>query len=398
MPQSRPTSPQHVLLLSNYEPDKQYSMRRFTEQLADGLQQLDFSVEVFPVPTIVGKLGAKGSGIGKWIGYIDKYLLFPFVLKRKLRQLPSNSIIHIIDHSNAPYSKWLQRCHHVVTCHDLLAIRCALGEIPQHEPRWTGKQQQAMILRGLKDSQCIASVSLATQQDVTRLVGAQPEWQHHIPNALNERFIQEAHRESVETIDQLKPLLQLPAENRYIMHIGGEKWYKNRKSVLHIIAKLAAKDPALHLVIVGPEFSSEALNETACTELLPRIHYFSGIEDEQLRELYRAAELLIFPSHIEGFGWPILEAQACGCAVATFRVEPMHSLNAIEELAVGEDIQDNSALDHLAIAAWRYMELPEAAKTEQRQQMKHFAAQYTNEASAKAYCELYQQQLNQSSK
>ena len=82
MPQSRPTSPQHVLLLSNYEPDKQYSMRRFTEQLADGLQQLDFSVEVFPVPTIVGKLGAKGSGIGKWIGYIDKYLLFPFVLKR----------------------------------------------------------------------------------------------------------------------------------------------------------------------------------------------------------------------------------------------------------------------------------------------------------------------------
>jgi glycosyltransferase involved in cell wall biosynthesis len=398
MPNSHSTSPPHVLLLSNYQPDKQFSMRRFTEQLADGLRQLDFSVEVFPVPTVIGKLGAKGSGIGKWIGYIDKYLLFPLILKWKLRQLPCNSIVHIIDHSNAPYSKWLQRFPHVVTCHDLLAIRCALGDIPQHEPRWTGKQQQAMILRGLKSSQCIASVSLATQQDVTRLVGAQPEWQHHIPNALNQRFIQEAHRESVETIDQLKPLLQLPNENRYIMHIGGEKWYKNRKSVLHIFATLAAKDPALHLVIVGPEFSSEALNETACTELLPRIHYFSGIEDEQLRELYRAAELLIFPSHIEGFGWPILEAQACGCAVATFRVEPMHSLNAIEELAVGEDTQDNSSLNKLATAAWVYMETPAAAKTEQRKQMKHFAVQYTNEASAKAYCELYQQQLNQGTK
>lgn len=373
-------------------------MRRFTEQLAVGLRQLNISVEVYPVPTVIGKLGAKGSGIGKWIGYIDKYLLFPFILKRKLSQLPGNSIIHIIDHSNAPYSKWLQGCPHVVTCHDLLAIRCALGEIPQNEPKWTGKQQQAMILRGLKSSQCIASVSLATQQDVTHLVGSKLEWQHHIPNSLDESFIQEALKESANAHRGSKPLLQLPDDNRYTMHIGGEKWYKNRKAVLHVFAKMAAKDSKLHLVIVGPEFSTEALSETACTELLPRIHYFSGIEDEQLRELYRAAELLIFPSHVEGFGWPILEAQACGCAVATFSVEPMRSLNAIEELAVGEDTQDSTALDNLATAAWRYMETPEAAKTEQRKQMKHFAAEFTNEASAKAYCELYQQQLNQGSK
>ena len=398
MPASRPTSPQHVLLLSNYPPDKQFSMRRFTEQLADGLRQLNISVEISPVPTVIGKLGAKGTGLGKWIGYIDKYLLFPFILKRKLRQLPGNSIIHIIDHSNAPYSKWIQRYPHVVTCHDLLAIRCALGEIPQHEPRWTGKQQQAMILRGLKSSQCIASVSLATQQDVTHLVGADPKWQHHIPNALDESFIKEANKKSVDAHGNSKRLLQLPDGNRYIMHIGGEKWYKNRKAVLHVFAKLAAKDSNLHLVIVGPKFSTEALNENACTDLLTRIHYFSGIADEQLRELYRAAELLIFPSYIEGFGWPILEAQACGCAVATFSVEPMRSLNAIEELAVGEEPQASTALDNLAAASWRYMETPDASKTEQRKQMKHFAAQYTNEASAKAYVQLYQQQLNPGSK
>ncbi len=398
MSNSRPTTPQHVLLLSNYLPDRQFSMRRFTEQLAEGLRQLDISVEMYPVPTVVGKLGATGSGLGKWIGYIDKYLLFPFILKRKLRKLPNKSIVHIIDHSNAPYSKWLQHYPHVVTCHDLLAIRCALGEIPQHEPKWTGKQQQAMILRGLKSSQCIASVSLATQQDVTRLVGSKHEWQYHIPNALNESFIQEAHSESTETSTHAKASLQPTHNSRYLMHIGGEKWYKNRKAVLYIFAKLATENPDLNLVIVGPKFSPETLSETACADLSPRIHYFSDIEDQQLRELYRAAELLIFPSHIEGFGWPILEAQACGCAVATFNVEPMRSLNAIGELTVGEDTQDNTALDNLITAISHYMETPEISKTQQRKQMKAFAAQFTNEASAKAYYELYQQQLNQAPK
>ena len=398
MSEGSPINPQHILLLSNYLPDRQYSMRRFTEQLAEGLKHCGLQVEIYPVPTVVGKFGAKGSGLGKWIGYIDKYLLFPFLLKRKLRQLPDNSIVHIIDHSNAPYTKWLQATPHIVTCHDLLAVRSALGEIPQHEPKWTGKQQQAMIVRGLKGSQCIASVSLATQQDVSRLVGANAEWQHHIPNALNDTFIREAHNELPDSHDKAASLLQLPAGHHYVMHIGGEKWYKNRSGCLHIFAKLAEQDPTLHLAIVGPEFSTEALENTACTELTPRIHNLAGIDDAQLCDLYKAADLLLFPSYVEGFGWPILEAQACGCAVATFSVEPMRSLNAIKELAVGEDAQDSTSLDQLTDAARHYMEMPEAPKNELRQQMKHFAAQFTNEASALAYCELYQQTLSQEPK
>lgn len=36
--------------------------------------------------------------------------------------------------------------------------------------------------------------------------------------------------------------------------------------------------------------------------------------------------MLLFPSLREGFGWPILEAQACGCPVATSDREPMRSI------------------------------------------------------------------------
>ncbi|MDB6040900.1 MAG: glycosyl transferase group 1, partial [Verrucomicrobiales bacterium] len=44
---------------------------------------------------------------------------------------------------------------------------------------------------------------------------------------------------------------------------------------------------------------------------------------EELRALYSIAEILIFPSLEEGFGWPIIEAQACGCRVVTSNRAPM---------------------------------------------------------------------------
>jgi glycosyltransferase involved in cell wall biosynthesis len=47
------------------------------------------------------------------------------------------------------------------------------------------------------------------------------------------------------------------------------------------------------------------------------VHFPGYVEDDDLPVLYRLAELLLFPSLYEGFGFPVLEAQACGCPVVT---------------------------------------------------------------------------------
>jgi glycosyltransferase involved in cell wall biosynthesis len=47
------------------------------------------------------------------------------------------------------------------------------------------------------------------------------------------------------------------------------------------------------------------------------------VTQEQLCAIYSAAQALIFPSFYEGFGWPIIEAQACGCPVFTSNRAPM---------------------------------------------------------------------------
>ena len=68
-----------------------------------------------------GKIKPSASGLGKWLGYIDKFFLFPLDLRQAVEWA---DVVHICDHSNAVYTKYLQNVPHLVTCNDLLAICC----------------------------------------------------------------------------------------------------------------------------------------------------------------------------------------------------------------------------------------------------------------------------------
>ncbi len=50
------------------------------------------------------------------------------------------------------------------------------------------------------------------------------------------------------------------------------------------------------------------------------------VSHEELRALYASASALVFPSLQEGFGWPVIEAQACGCPVFTSDLAPMNEI------------------------------------------------------------------------
>jgi alpha-1,3-rhamnosyl/mannosyltransferase len=59
--------------------------------------------------------------------------------------------------------------------------------------------------------------------------------------------------------------------------------------------------------------------------------------DEELRDLYRGAALLLFPSIYEGFGWPVLEAMACGCPVVCSNVASLPEVAGDAALMAGPD-------------------------------------------------------------
>ena len=168
----------NVLIIGHYAKDAQESMGRYGRMLETGFLQANWSVKTLVPPVRFGKLSIKSSGLGKWLGYLDKFVLFPIQIKRQIRSLQKDGSPYLIclpDHSHGIYLHWLKREPHVVHCHDLLAIRSALGEIPENRTGWTGRIYQKLILSGLRKGRNFISGSHATDRDLRTLIGTNLE-------------------------------------------------------------------------------------------------------------------------------------------------------------------------------------------------------------------------------
>src|SRR3954454_18080330 len=87
-----------VLLLGNYPPDQQQSMQRFSIMMLDGLTARGIEAElIYPQPRL-GNFHLLGRFVNKWLGYIDKYVFFPFQLRKRVAN-GTQVVVHICDHS-----------------------------------------------------------------------------------------------------------------------------------------------------------------------------------------------------------------------------------------------------------------------------------------------------------
>ncbi|MEI7729531.1 MAG: glycosyltransferase family 1 protein [Verrucomicrobiota bacterium] len=320
-----------VLLVANYPPDRQQSMWRLARLFSNALPQFGVRCEIIqPSPVFGGRLPSN-RGLGKWLGYLDKYLLFPKSLARAAGRWmsgpPQDALIHILDHSNAVYTRVLQPWPHLVTCLDCLAIRSAQNEFPENPTRWTGKQLQQAILGGLNRACHIAAASLATARDVGRLCTLPPQRLSTIHLALNYGYAPMGESEAARHIKALLSRASFSATKLvepFLLHVSGNQWYKNRPGLLRMYLLLVQQQPTVpRLILVGEPLPNVLRRFIAEHGLSDHVTVLTDCGDEELRALYTRAELVLFPSLAEGFGWPILEAQACGGRVLTSDVEPM---------------------------------------------------------------------------
>ncbi len=376
-----------VLLIGNYRPDGQESMQRFAQVLLR-LSELGWAMERLAPAVRLGRLRPGKSGAGKWLGYFDKFVLFPRELRRRLRSVRPPALVHVCDHSNAMYVRELAAVPHVVTCHDVLAIRSALGHFPQNPVRATGRRLQSLILAGLRRARHLACDSAETRRQLLALGGFEPACATQVTIGLNYPYrpMDGAGRAAVFlAAEKLRPL----ADRRYVLHVGGNQWYKNRAGVVRIYENFAQKNPAgPDLVMAGATPPPGLAQAVAASGVAGRIHLVGGVGDTELNALYAGAECLLFPSHQEGFGWPVLEAMAAGTRVLTSERAPMTEIGGAAAAYLNPDDE--------AGAAARLGELlaePVPARQERIKAGLAQAAKFSTQAMLEGYAALYTQIL-----
>ncbi len=302
-----------VLLIGNYAGDKQESMGRYANMVQKELIKKSIQVNLIYPPLLFGIFYRK-TKVKKWVGYIDKYIVAPIYLFFISKFNSNYDIIHICDHSNAIYRKLFDPKKLVITCHDVLAIRGALGYVDAHcKATRAGVILQKWILNNLINIDKIACVSKTTLKQLIELISdnqaVQKQWKY-VPNTFNQSF------EPIE-IELLKATLRKfnLTNASYMLHVGSDLERKNRSVLLELLSK--KKD--IQLVVTHP-FNVDLLDYKTHAN---RISILTNLSSQELAAIYQGAFAFLFPSLSEGFGWPIIEAQKSGIPVICSDI-PIH--------------------------------------------------------------------------
>ncbi|GAB2580925.1 glycosyltransferase [Spirosoma areae] len=296
------------------------SMPRFAKMLSEGMKERGHVVEVWSPITRLSQLKMPAA-YKKWLGYFGLYVIFPQEVQKRLKNCSPDTLFVVTDNALGPWVPLIANRPHIIHCHDFLAQRSALGEISENPLTWTGKQYQAFIRRGYSKGANFVSVSEKTRQDLHVLLSALPAYSEVVYTGLNQTF--RAHTAD-EARDLFAKKIGMNLDNGYILHVGGNQWYKNRQGVIAIYDALRSSSRyALPLIMIGAQPVPALLERQAASPFSTDIHFFTGIPDAAVQLAYAGASLFLFPSLAEGFGWPIAEAMTAGCPVVTTGEAPM---------------------------------------------------------------------------
>lgn len=115
-----------------------------------------------------------------------------------------------------------------------------------------------------------------------------------------------------------EPCNQQPQDPRFILYSGGFGHRKRLGDLLEAFAQVARADSEVRLVVVGatpPDFARTVTQAPA----RERIELRGYVGDPELVRLYHAATVVAYPSALEGFGFPVLEALATGTPLVATR-------------------------------------------------------------------------------
>ena len=313
----------NIILFSHPSFMNSKSMPRFAGMLQTAYLARGHHVQVWAPQAIVYNWVPRGR-LSKWGGYIDQYILFPVWVRSQKKHQPADTLFVFCDQALGPWVPLVKDRPHVVHTHDLLALCSALGFVPENPTSWSGRLYQRYIRHGFRQARHFISVSKKTRDDLHRFGKVTPVTSEVIYNSLNYPYAPIPIDEARQVLIQAG--LTVPKEGM-LLHVSGNQWYKNVPGIVRLYAHYARtlQNP-LPLWLLGPKLDAKLQTALAEVPEQGEVFFIYELDNKVLQALYSRARVFLFPSLAEGFGWPIIEAMACGCPVITTGEGPMNEV------------------------------------------------------------------------
>jgi glycosyltransferase involved in cell wall biosynthesis len=274
------------------------------------------------------------------------------------------------------------RARNVVTVRDL-----SLLLHPEfHEPQLVKRARRRLPLM-VRAAARIIAVTEAMKQEICEHLNVQPDRVSVTPEAPRRSF----HAVPAAESDTLRKQLQLEPE--FLLFVGTIEPRKNLVTLVRALDQIARQTSLRpQLAIAGGEgwLMEEFYSLIDQQGLRERIRFLGYTPDEQLRALFSACRICVYPSLYEGFGLPPLEAMACGAPVITSGIPAI--AETVGDAAVLVDPLDANALAASIIELWN--------SEEQRRNLSELgmkrAAEFTWERTAQLTLQVYREVIGES--
>lgn len=293
-----------VLLLRDTPEQRHVSMERLADELERDIVAhpgIAMSSTTVHESAIAARLGLRQLD-----SYVARFVRYPLLASRMRAD-----VYHVIDHGYAHVAAMLPRERVVVSCHDLMLLNAAEGRagFPPGRLSLARFRWSTSYLRSAAHVICPTEV---TKSDVVRLRGVSPDRISVVPYGVDARF------RPLPAGERARARATLGGAGRHVvLHVSTGDPYKNVGGTLRVLAALRSGGLDVTLVRAGKPLTDEQRQLARSLRVDGTIIDLGRVSDDRLVELYNACDVLLFPSFYEGYGWPPLEAMACGTPAVT---------------------------------------------------------------------------------